>query len=277
MHLSTAEPFWTESVADIVAAHREGLISPAETVARSFRRIRDHADPAIFISLRDEADVLAEARALAAKDAATLPLYGVPVAVKDNIDVAGLPTTAACPAFAYTPTRDATAVARLRAAGAIIIGKTNLDQFATGLVGVRSPYGIPRNPVRADLIPGGSSSGSAVAVSAGLVPLALGTDTAGSGRVPAMLNNIVGLKPSLGLISTAGVVPACRTLDCVSIFSLTVDDAMAALVSVAGPDAADPFSRKLPLAPLRRFPEKLRLGLPRPGQLIFFGDKAAEK
>ena len=165
----------------------------------------------------------------------------MPVAVKDNIDVAGLPTTAACPAFAYSPAQDATAVARLRAAGAIVIGKTNLDQFATGLVGVRSPYGIPVNPVRADLVPGGSSSGSAVAVSAGLVPLALGTDTAGSGRVPAMLNNIVGLKPSLGLISNAGVVPACRTLDCVSVFSLTVDDAMTALAAMAGADGADPY------------------------------------
>ena len=131
------------------------------------------------------------------------PLYGVPFAVKDNIDVAGMPTTAACPAFAYKPASDATAVARLRAAGAIIIGKTNLDQFATGLVGVRSPYGVPRNPFGRALIPGGSSSGSAVAVAAGLVPLALGTDTAGSGRVPAGLNNIVGLKPSLGLVSTA--------------------------------------------------------------------------
>ena len=139
-------------------------------------------------------------------------------------------------------------MAKLRAAGAIIIGKTNLDQFATGLVGVRSPYGIPRNPLRGDLIPGGSSSGSGVAVSAGLVPLALGTDTAGSGRVPAMLNNIVGLKPSLGLVSTAGLVPACRTLDCISMFSLTVDDAMAALDVIAGPDGADPYSRNRPLA-----------------------------
>jgi allophanate hydrolase len=266
----------TETVAAIVTAHRAGTVTPAETVARSFARIRDHNDPAIFISLRDEADAIAEAKALRAKDPAQLPLYGVPVAIKDNIDVAGLPTTAACPAYAYSPARDATAVARLRAAGAIVIGKTNLDQFATGLVGVRSPYGIPNNPMRGDLIPGGSSSGSAVAVSAGLVPLALGTDTAGSGRVPAMLNNIVGLKPSLGLISTSGVVPACRTLDCVSIFSLTTDDAMTALAAIAGPDAADPYSRDLPLAPMTGFPGQLRLGVPRKGQLIFFGDKASE-
>ncbi|HXL13408.1 MAG TPA: allophanate hydrolase [Bradyrhizobium sp.] len=266
----------TETAAAIVAAHRAGTLSPAQTVARSFARIREHNDPAIFISLRDEEEAIAEAKALSTKDAAKLPLFGVPVAVKDNIDVAGLPTTAACPAFAYTPSRDATAVARLRANGAIVIGKTNLDQFATGLVGVRSPYGIPKNPMRGDLIPGGSSSGSAVAVSAGLVPLALGTDTAGSGRVPAMLNNIVGLKPSVGLISTAGVVPACRTLDCVSILSLTADDAMTALAAMAGPDSADSFSRSRPLSAMTAFPDHLRLGVPLSGQLIFFGDKAAE-
>lgn len=266
----------TETVAAIVAAHRAGTLTPAQTVARTYQRIRDHNDPAIFISLRDEKDAIAEAEALTKRDAAQLPLYGVPFAVKDNIDALGLPTTAACPAFSTTPAHDATAVARLRAAGAIMIGKTNLDQFATGLVGVRSPYGIPKNPIRADLLPGGSSSGSAVAVSAGLVPLALGTDTAGSGRVPAMLNNIVGLKPSLGLISTAGLVPACRTLDCISIFSLTVDDAIAALQVVAGPDGADPFSRDRPLAAMTAFPPNLRLGVPRNGQLIFFGDKAAE-
>jgi allophanate hydrolase len=266
----------SETVAAIVAAHRAGTVSPVQTVARSFARIRDHNDPAIFISLRDEAQALAEAGALSEKNAAELPLYGVPVAIKDNIDVAGLPTTAACPAFAYSPGHDATVVARLRAAGAIIIGKTNLDQFATGLVGVRSPYGIPHNPMRGDLIPGGSSSGSAVAVSAGLVPLALGTDTAGSGRIPAMLNNIVGLKPSLGLISTAGVVPACRTLDCVSVFSLTVDDAMTALAAMAGPDGADSYSRDRPLAQMSAFPSNLRLGVPLDGQLIFFGDKVSE-
>jgi allophanate hydrolase len=266
-----------ETVAAMVAAHRDGSASPAETIARAYRRIREHNDPAIFIALRDEKAAIAEAEGLARKDAATLPLLGVPVAVKDNIDAADMPTTAACPAFSYRPARDATVVGRLRAAGAIIIGKTNLDQFATGLVGVRSPYGIPVNPVRSDLVPGGSSSGSAVAVAAGLVPLALGTDTAGSGRVPAMLNNIVGLKPSLGLISTAGVVPACRTLDCVSVFSLTVDDAMTALKVMAAPDAGDPFSRNRPLAGMTAFPARLRLGIPRNGQLIFFGDKHSEK
>src|SRR6195256_1293296 len=266
----------TETVAAIVAAHRAGTMTPAQTVARSYQRIRDHNDPAVFISLRDEKAALAEAEALASKDAAALPLYGVPVAIKDNIDALGLATTAACPAFSYSPVQDSTAVAKLRAAGAIIIGKTNLDQFATGLVGVRSPYGIPVNPIRADLIPGGSSSGSGIAVSAGLVPLALGTDTAGSGRVPAMLNNIVGLKPSLGLVSTAGVVPACRTLDCVSVLSLTVDDAMTALATMAGPDGADPFSRNRPLQEISTFPANLRLGVPRSGQLIFFGDKASE-
>ncbi|HEV2154576.1 allophanate hydrolase [Bradyrhizobium sp.] len=265
-----------ETIAAIVAAHRAGTMTPAQTIARTYQRIRDHNDPAIFISLRDEKDAIAEAEKLAAKDPANLPLYGVPVAVKDNIDALGFPTTAACPAFSFTPTHDSTAVERLRSAGAIIIGKTNLDQFATGLVGVRSPYGIPKNSIREDLIPGGSSSGSAVAVGAGLVPLTLGTDTAGSGRVPAMLNNIVGLKPSLGMISTAGLVPACRTLDCISVFALTVDDAALALSVMAGPDQADPFSRDRPLGAITPFPTNLRLGVPRNGQLIFFGDKKAE-
>jgi allophanate hydrolase len=265
-----------ETIAAIVAAHRAGTMTPAQTVARTYQRIRDHDDPAVFISLREEKDAIAEAERLATKDAARLPLYGVPVAVKDNIDALGFPTTAACPAFSYTPTHDSTAVERLRAAGAIIIGKTNLDQFATGLVGVRSPYGIPRNSLREDLVPGGSSSGSATAVGAGLVPLTLGTDTAGSGRVPAMLNNIVGLKPSLGMISTAGLVPACRTLDCISVFALTVDDAALALAVMAGPDQADPFSRDRPLGAVTPFPATLRLGVPRNGQLIFFGDKKSE-
>jgi len=268
---SRGERVLPDTVAEIVAAHRAGATTPAETVARCYARLRAHADPAMFISLRPEAEAVAEARAL--RDA-TLPLYGVPVAVKDNIDVAGLPTTAACPAFAYTPTKDATAVARLRAAGAIVIGKTNLDQFATGLVGVRSPYGVPRNTIDARLVPGGSSSGSAVAVAAGIVPIALGTDTAGSGRVPAGLNNIVGLKPSLGLVSTRGVVPACRTLDCVSVFALTVDDAVAALTAMAGPDPADAYARTRPLGALAASAPPRRFGVPKPGQRLFFGDRA---
>jgi allophanate hydrolase len=272
-----------ETVAAIVEAHRSGAASPEATVARTYARIRAHDDSAIFIALRDEADALAEAKALAAerdrartdRPLADRPLFGVPVAIKDNVDVAGLPTTAACPAFAYTPKADATCVARLRRAGAIVIGKTNLDQFATGLVGARTPYGIARNLFDPALIPGGSSTGSAIAVAAGLVPLALGTDTAGSGRVPAGLSNIIGLKPSLGLVSTAGVVPACRTLDCVSVLALTVDDAFAALAAIAGPDAADPYSRPRRLGSLGALPRGVRLGVPMPGQRLFFGDQAS--
>jgi len=261
------------TIADILQAHRSGT-SPEETIARTYARIAQHNDPAIFITLRDEADARAEAKALAAKGDTSLPLYGVPFAVKDNIDVGGMPTTAACPAFAYTAKSDATCVARLRAAGAIPIGKTNLDQFATGLVGVRSPYGIPRNALDAGLIPGGSSSGSGVAVAAGLVPFALGTDTAGSGRVPAGLGNTVGLKPSLGMLSTAGVVPACRTLDCVSVFALTVDDAWAAFAAMAGPDIADPYTRNRPAGVLGPSPS-LRIGVPIKGERVFFGDSVS--
>jgi allophanate hydrolase len=266
------EPRVTETVADIVRAHRARTMSPVETVERTFARIAAHDDPAVFIALRDEAEVVAEARRLTEQGQAELPLYGVPVAIKDNIDVKGLPTTAACPAFAYQPTADASVVARLKQAGAIMIGKSNLDQFATGLVGVRSPYGIPRNLFDPRLIPGGSSSGSALAVGAGIVPLALGTDTAGSGRVPAALSNIVGLKPSLGLVSTAGLVPACRTLDCVSVFALTTDDAFAALAVLAGPDAADPYSRPHSPGSLAAMPNGLPLGVPSAGQRLFFGD-----
>ena len=260
------------TISTLVEAHRSGATSPEATIAECYARIRAHNDPAVFISLRDERDALAEARALLGGRKRDGALLGVPVAIKDNIDVKGLATTAACPAFAYDPQADATCVARLRDAGAIIIGKTNLDQFATGLEGVRTPYGIPRNPFNAAVIPGGSSSGSAVAVAAGLVPLALGTDTAGSGRVPAGLNNIVGLKPSLGLVSTAGVVPACRTVDCVSVLALTVDDAFAALSVLAGADVADPYCLPRPLGALGAVPAGLRVGVPPPGQRQFFGD-----
>jgi allophanate hydrolase len=263
----------TETIGEILTAYRSGAAPPAAIVARSYARLRALDNPAIFITLRKEEDVAAEVQALMRSGDVSLPLYGIPVAVKDNIDVGGLPTTAACPAYRYQAEKDATAVARLRAAGALILGKTNLDQFATGLVGVRSPYGVPRNLFDAKLIPGGSSSGSGVAVGAGIVPLALGTDTAGSGRVPAMFNNIVGLKPSLGLASTAGVVPACRSLDCVSVFALTVDDAIDALNVIAGFDAADPFSRTRPVGAVGPMPQGVRLGVPHAEQRLFFNDK----
>jgi len=259
------------TIAATLEAHRAGA-SPEETVAHTYQRIRAHNDPAIFITLRDESEVRAEARAL--RDT-SLPLHGVPFAVKDNVDVAGMPTTAACAAFAYTAESDATCVRRLRAAGAISIGKTNLDQFATVLVGVRSPYGVPRNVFDPKLIPGGSSSGSAVAVAAGLVPFALGTDTAGSGRVPAALGNIVGLKPSLGAVSNAGVVPACRTLDCVSVFAQAVDDAWAAFAAIAGLDVSDPFTRNRPIGVLGPTPPALRIGVPKKTQREFFGDQVS--
>jgi allophanate hydrolase len=235
-------------------------------------------DP-VWISRTPRTEVMACARtldALSTAERAALPLFGVPFAVKDNIDVAGVPTTAACPAFAYVPERSATVVERLEHAGAILIGKTNLDQFATGLVGTRSPYGIPANPFDARYIPGGSSSGSAVAVARGLVTFALGTDTAGSGRVPAGFNGIVGCKPTVGIISTAGVVPACRSIDCVSIFARSVEDARAVLDVAAAADARDPFSRPRAPAP-PAIGERFAFAVPQPDQRIFCGDREAER
>ncbi|MBF0332748.1 MAG: allophanate hydrolase [Alphaproteobacteria bacterium] len=259
--------------------YASGRTTPTLIVEAVLARREAASDDNVWIAQVPAAALLARARQLEALPPAqrsAMPLWGVPFAVKDNIDVAGLPTTAGCPAFAHPASADATVVARLLAAGAILVGKTNLDQFATGLVGVRSPYGVARNPFDPAYIPGGSSSGSAVAVSAGLVSFALGTDTAGSGRVPAGFTNIVGLKPTKGLISTAGVVPACRSLDCVSIFALTVEDAMAALSVAAGPDQADPFSRRAPAtATALRAP--FRFGVPAAERMRFFGDAAAER
>jgi allophanate hydrolase len=262
-------------IARLHAAYAEGL-SPVDVVRSVYRRITAADDPGIFIATVEQEAALAAAGALGAFDPAARPLWGVPFAVKDNIDVAGMETTAACPAFAYVAEASAPCVDLLLAAGAILIGKTNLDQFATGLVGVRSPYPIPRNAMDASLVPGGSSSGSAVAVARGLVSFALGTDTAGSGRVPAGLNNIVGLKPSLGAISTRGVVPACRTLDCVSVFALTVDDAWKAFAVMAKPDARDAFSRPLALGGIHAAPS-LRVGIPSATSLEFFGDDEAAR
>ena len=251
------------------------LRDPVAAVRAAYAKLRAQDDSAIFISLKDEAQAVAEAEALRAAGPADRPLYGLTFAVKDNIDVAGLDTTAACPAFAYRPDQSAEVVRRLEAAGAIAIGKTNLDQFATGLVGVRSPYGVPRNALRADLIPGGSSSGSAVAVATGIVDFSLGTDTAGSGRIPAGMNGIVGLKPSVGLLSATGMLPACRTLDTISVFARDVALAVEVTAAASGYDAADPYSRRLPVPALSAPPPVVRVGVPKPDQLHFFGDDAA--
>ncbi len=245
--------------------------SPRETIENCYARIEAIGDPGIFIHLRDKAGVLADADALGAFDPSK-PLWGIPFAIKDNIDLGGAPTTAACPAFAYIPEEDAFVVAELRAAGALLIGKTNLDQFATGLVGVRSPFPIPKNAIDPSIVPGGSSSGSAVAVSHGIVSFALGTDTAGSGRVPAALNNIVGLKPTLGALSSTGVVPACRTLDTISVFALTVPDAHAAFQAAARYDPADAYARHIPAPALGTPPPRLTIGVPDAATREFFGD-----
>jgi allophanate hydrolase len=222
-------------------------VSAVERVRAAYAANAVAGRPEIWITLRPQADALAEAEAVDARVAAgeQLPLAGLVAGVKDNIDVAGLPTTAAAPSYAYLPERDATAVARLRAAGAVVIGKTNLDQFATGLVGTRSPYGAVRNAVDPVRISGGSSSGSGVAVALGLADIALGTDTAGSGRVPAALNGIVGVKPTRGVIPCTGVVPACRSLDCVTVFARSLALARRAVAVMAGPDGTDPLATLL--------------------------------
>ncbi|MES3012754.1 MAG: allophanate hydrolase [Pseudomonadota bacterium] len=244
------EPTSLLTLPDWRHAYRDGA-SPRQLLETLRLRLRDESPPEVWITLAGAAEIEASVAALElrasrhADRAAALramPLFGVPFAVKDNIDVAGLPTTAACPAFARTPMAHAHAVAKLIAAGAVCMGKTNLDQFATGLVGARSPYGRPSSAFAAERISGGSSSGSAVVVARGEVAFALGTDTAGSGRVPAGFNNLVGLKPTPGRVGTSGVVPACRTLDCISVLALNVADAAAVLAVMEGPDAADAYS-----------------------------------
>ncbi|MET0357696.1 MAG: allophanate hydrolase [Cellvibrio sp.] len=257
---------WT--ISEWLEAYRNKGISAYETL-HSLRSQLQSNDPA-WIYIVSEAELDAQLASLSSLD---LPLYGVPFAVKDNIDVAGVPTTAACPAFTYIPGEDATTVALLKKAGAIVIGKTNLDQFATGLVGTRSPYGAVPNSFNPDYVSGGSSSGSGVTVARGLVPFSLGTDTAGSGRIPAGFNNIVGLKPTKGRFSTTGVVPACRSLDCVSIFALTVSDAELIANHISAFDAADGFSRPAPRSSVY-FSSKPKFGIPLNPD--WFGDQNAE-
>ncbi|WP_240790994.1 allophanate hydrolase [Roseomonas sp. AR75] len=261
--------------ASLHRAYAAGRLRPVDVVALIHRRIAALDDPGIFIHLIPEPQARAAAEALPTFDPQKLPLWGLPVVVKDNIDVAGLPTTAACPGFAYTPDRTAPAVQRLLDAGAVLIGKTNLDQFATGLVGVRTPYPVPRNAFDPARVPGGSSSGSAVAVAQGLATLSLGTDTAGSGRVPAALNGLVGLKPSLGVVSTRGVVPACRSLDCVSVFARTVPDAWAGFAAMAGNDPEDAFSCPIAWQEMDIATPPRRIGVPRVPELDDEAGRAA--
>ncbi|HUN68068.1 MAG TPA: allophanate hydrolase [Burkholderiales bacterium] len=257
------------------ARYRAGTLRPRSLVEGLLRRIEERGDDKVWIHRVPGEELLGRAAELERRGPGGLPLFGIPFAIKDNIDLARHPTTAACPDYRYVADSSAPVVERLLAAGAIAVGKTNLDQFATGLVGVRSPYGVPGNGFDPAYIPGGSSSGSAIAVAAGLASFSLGTDTAGSGRVPAAFNNIVGHKPTCGLLSTGGVVPACRTLDCISIFALTAGDAAAVLRAARGFDSADPYSRRVPAAGLRATPTTFagcRFGVPRPSQLKFFGN-----
>ncbi len=244
------------------AAYAAGTLTCRRVIEEVLARIAAAGDDKVWISRVPDDVLRGQADALDARRGESLPLYGVPFAVKDNIDVAGMTTTAACPGFAYKAEASAEVIKRLTEAGAIVVGKTNLDQFATGLVGVRSPYGVPRNPFNADYVPGGSSSGSAVAVSSSLVSFALGTDTAGSGRVPAGFNNIVGLKPTPGLLSNKGTVPACRSLDCVSVFALSCADADAVLGVAAAPKPAPAIGKAF------------RFGILKPQDAEFFGDSA---
>jgi allophanate hydrolase len=263
-------------IATLTDAYQRGDLTPLYVIEEVIARRAAARDPAIFISTVSDADLRTAATALMAAHPVpgSLPLWGIPFAAKDNIDAVGLPTTAACPDFAYDPVTDSTVVARLRAAGAMLVGKTNLDQFATGLNGSRSPYGAPRCVFDADYVSGGSSSGSAVAVASGLVSFALGTDTAGSGRVPAMFNNLVGIKPTPGLVPNVGVVPACRSVDCVTVLSACVADGIAVRRVMEGFDAADPYS--LHARPVG-LPGTLRIGVLAGAEREFFGNTQVER
>jgi allophanate hydrolase len=261
------------NVESLCEAYESQTLTPRELVASIHARIAAADNPNVWIHLLSEAELEPYLEHLENSDPSDLPLYGIPFGIKDNIDLVGVPTTAACPAYAHTPEYSALVVEQLVEAGAIPIGKTNLDQFATGLVGVRTPYGAPRNPYAPDRVPGGSSCGSAVALSEGMVSFSLGTDTAGSGRVPAAFNKLWGVKPSKGRLSTSGLVPACRTLDCISIFALNAADSQTVLKVAEGYDVEDAYSLETFDAPL--LTSKV-IGIPQAEQLMFFGDAGYE-
>lgn len=263
-----APPLDALSIPELRSNYASGHLTPEAVVRRVSAAADDSQASNVWITRLPYDEIMSYVNALAGHTLEELPLFGIPFVIKDNIDLAGVPTSAGCADFAYLPQRSASVVQRLLDAGAVPLGKTNMDQFATGLVGTRSPYGACRNSVNPAYIAGGSSSGSAVAVALGLASFSLGTDTAGSGRVPAAFNNIIGLKPSAGRLSAQGVVPACRSLDCVSIFASTAGDAATVLDVAEGFDAADAYSRNVG----DRAIGGLRFGVPRNDQLQFFGD-----
>jgi allophanate hydrolase len=266
------------SIAGLLAAYRDGTLQPRAHLRRVMATVRGDDAHNVWIRVLDDAELEPHMARLDGVDPAALPLYGVPFAIKDNIDLAGVPTTAGCPEYAYVPEQSAFVVQCLLEAGAVPVGKTNLDQFATGLVGTRSPRGACRNAFDPAWVSGGSSSGSAVALALGQVGFALGTDTAGSGRVPAGFNNLIGLKPTRGRLSTAGVVPACRSLDTVSVFAFTAADAETVLQVAGEYDCRDPFARPNQPTPLGRpalSADGFRFGVPGADQLEFFGDDEA--
>lgn len=264
-------------VSELRSQYKCGETTPEEVVQRVFYCLAADESNA-WIATRDTAAVMADAEALTSTSVDESPLYGIPFAVKDNIDYADLPTSAGCPAYTYKPETSATVVEKLIDAGALLIGKTNMDQFATGLVGTRSPYGTCRNVFDSEFISGGSSSGSAIAVARGHVSFALGTDTAGSGRVPAALNGLVGLKPTRGLVSNTGVVPGCASLSCVSVLAHTIDDALLVERLAAGYDPADQYSRRSAdvFETTIPAPEAVRIGIPKREDLEFYGDEEAK-
>lgn len=271
MVVYSSGPSLGPSVADILESHAGGSGSPTKTAARVADAIAARGDDGTWLSTVPRDELLAAAREIENRPGArALPLYGVPFGVKDSIDVAGVPTTLSCPDFSYVATETAPVVARLLDAGALYVGKTNLDQFATGLNGTRTPYTVPRSVYSADMISGGSSSGSALAVALGQVPFAVATDTAGSGRVPAALNGVIGFKPSRGLLSTVGLVPACKSLDCITLMAGCIDDVDRVFDVMAARDDDDAWSRD-------RGPRydgaRIRVGLPAVDELEFFGDE----
>ncbi|MDE1182650.1 allophanate hydrolase [Paraburkholderia sp.] len=269
--------FGSMSIPMLRARYRDGSLTPAQLVDAIAARTSGDDPHRVWIRPLSRSEMMRYADALESRDIDSLPLYGVPFAIKDNIDLAGIPTTAGCPAYAYTPTESAPVVARLISAGAIPIGKANLDQFATGLSGQRSPHGACRNALDPRYASGGSSSGSAVSVAMGLAAFSLGTDTAGSGRVPAAFHGLIGLKPTKGVLSTLGVVPACASLDCVSIFARSTSDAQTVFDAARGVSDHDPYAREFqPPATIARDSgpslRGMRFGVPRASQLEFFGD-----